>query len=189
MVDDDSVLTFSRPTPISDRIAFAVLGAAALMIAAYWSFIAHDSLSDLSHTDIGLLGTGLVAGISLLAVAFRGGTITVTLDRMARQLHEVAAVGPFKAIDKTFPFKDLDKPVVREDVRARCFLLEVPVKDRVAIQINAYPTREEAERVLQSVSAILEGDEPLATPVSPAVLNPMKAGNILAQGPMGPLGL
>jgi hypothetical protein len=190
MADDTNILVFSRPTPFGDRMAFGICGVGALAPLLYfWGLndFAIPDFEQLSHTEIGLLTVWLMAGVSLLAVALWGGTLTVTIDRKARQLHEVAKVGPFKAIDKTFAFKELGDPVLHEE--ARRFIVEVPVKGRVAVQIGVYAGRREAEAALGAVVKALDVAEPLAEPVSPAAINPLKSGSLLSHGPVGPLNL
>jgi len=188
MGDDPNIVVFSRPTPGGDRIAFGVCGVAVLAPLVYfWGFndFAIPSLDDFSHTEIGLLTAWIMAGVSLLAVALRGGTLTVTIDRRQRQLSEVAKIGPFTAANKTAAFKDLGKPALFEQSGAR-FVIEVPVKGRVAVQIGIYNSRVEAEAVLRTIMTVLDVEEPLAEPVNPAAINALKSGTILPHGP-GPL--
>ena len=61
------------------------------------------------------------------------------------------------------------------------FLLEIPVKDRVAIQVVVCKTRGEAEAALRIVLDAL--DAATAAPVPAAALIHGKAASLIAQGP------
>jgi hypothetical protein len=191
MRDEPNTVVFSRPTPVADRMAFGFCGAVSLAPLLYgWALndFAIPSFERTSHVEIGLLVVWLMASISLLAVACWGGTITVTIDRKARTVSEVAKVGPLTAVNKTIAFKDVREPQAYPDTRNR-FIVEVPVKDRTPIQIGDYATRAEAEAVLKTVIAALDVAEPLAHPVDPAAINPLKAASVAAHSPIGPIGL
>jgi hypothetical protein len=187
MTDHANFLVFSRPTPVEDRIAFGICGAGSLAPLIYLWAYNHFAIPDferLTPTEIGLLTAWLMGSLSMLAVAFRRGTITVTIDRRARTFSETAKVGPFKALDKTASFKDLGTPIMYADTRRR-FIIEVPVKDRTAVRVGAYTTRVEAEDVLKALVAALDVAEPLPEAVDPAKLNSLKAASLAVRGPVG----
>lgn len=190
MVDDPDIVVFSRPTPTADRVAFGIGGAFGVALLLWmWglSGFSLDLLDNMNATMAGLLVAWVVGTVSLLAVAFRRGTITVTIDRKARSLSEVAKVGPFRAVDKTVAFKALGQPLLHDERGAR-FVVEVPVKDKIGIKIGTFRTRAEAEAVLQTVIAALDVEEPLSEPVSPQALGALKGAALLPQGP-GTLGI
>jgi hypothetical protein len=190
MVDDPNLVVFSRPTPGSDRIAFGICGAgmlAPLLWARSLGSLSLAHINQMGYFAFGLLAAWVMAGVSLLAVALWGGAITVTIDRKARELREVAKLGPLTAFSKSAAFKDLGQPMIYPE-RGRQFIVEIPVKDRVAVRIGAYRSRAEAEAVLQTAVAALDVAEPLAEPVSPAALNALKSGSLAMKGPLGPGG-
>jgi hypothetical protein len=187
MADDPNIVVFSRLTPVAERIVFGIGGALSLtpLLEGWWvNHFAIPNFEHLTHAEIGLFAAWIFGSISLMAVSICGGTITVTIDRKARTLSEVVKFGPFTAIDKTAAFKELGEPLVYPH-GSKFFTVEVPLKKRTSIQIGTYPTDTEAREVLATVIAALDVAEPLAEPVNPTAINPLKAAMLAGRGPLG----
>jgi hypothetical protein len=155
---DTDAIVFTRPTRRTDRLVFSVTGAAAIAFAVMMLWPDHNIHP--SQPDAGVLsmaGTALFFGIGMYAVAWFGGTTTVTIDRRSRRLEEIVSIGPLTAFRKLAPFKDLGEPFISED-RSRTatpFILVIPVKGRTEVEIRAYASRAQAAEMLPSIRAAI----------------------------------
>jgi hypothetical protein len=191
-MDHPNTVVFARPTRIGDRLAFGLLGGLGVVaVPAYVGLMLHDSDFSFANINYWIASSFLTAwltAIAMLAVAYFGGTTTVTLDRRARRLSEVTARGPLTACDRVHRFKDLGEPSIHEDAANKplIFRLEIPAKDAADICVSAFATRAEAEVALRTVRAALDPtDLPrFALPIGNEL--EAKTRSILAQGPFGP---
>jgi hypothetical protein len=156
MSDAHRRLVFERPKPAGDRIAFGLAAAVSLGLALFSLLVElHEHGVQGMLDEAVLIGFLLLAGTGMAAVAWIGGTSIVVIDRNARTVDHRIARGPLPAINNGHPFRDIGAPVILFDPATRRFLVELPVKDRINIQIDAYLSETEAEAVRGQISAAL----------------------------------
>jgi len=180
-----NLVTFERPMPVEHRVVYGLFGCAALVIATWlaqgiWAHLGEKPQTD--ETGWTFLAVLLLTGVPLIAAAVLGGAAEVVLDRPARELREVAWVGPVPAWRQVHPFAVVGAPlVVPGGGKTPDFKIEIPVKDRATVPLGQFSNREEAEAVAASIQAAVapENLPPFQRPASD--LMRARLGNLLLQ--------